>query len=181
MADVGVTLGGFVVEGAGPGDNLGASVGGGFDLNADGVDDGLIGAPFADTAAGTPTNAGETYVISPLHPDEVVQLTLQKLPGGSVRVEWSVTDLTASYNVYRGLLSALRSAGGVKTSAMSHAACSYAAGVDADADQLPDYDDATPAPAVGEAFVYLVTARNVQGEGSLGAGTPTRINDAQCP
>ena len=62
---------------------------------------------------------------------------------------------------------------------MTHLACGT--NVDADADLLPDYDDAAASPAVGEAFVYLVTARNAQGEGPLGSGTPTRSNDAQCP
>ena len=178
LADVGGTIAGFVVEGAEAGDNLGASVGGGQDVNADGVADGLVGAPFADTGTGTPANAGATYVLSPLHPDEVQQLNVQKL-GGTARLEWSVPDLAATYNVYSGLLSAVRSNAGVRTSAMTHLACG--ANVDLDADLLPDYDDATAGPAVGEAFVYLVTARNVQGEGPLGSGTPTRSNDAQCP
>jgi hypothetical protein len=178
LAEVGGSIAGFVVEGAEAGDNLGASVGGGQDVNADGVDDGLVGAPFADTGAGTPANAGATYVISPLHPDEVAQLLIQKLGGTTARLEWSVPDLAATYNVYRGLLSAVRSGGGVRTSAMTQLACGSTA--DADADQLPDLDDAAE-PAAGEAFVYLVTARNVQGEGPIGAGTPTRSNDAQCP
>jgi hypothetical protein len=178
LTDVGGSIAGFVVEGAEAGDNLGASVGGGQDVNADGVADGLVGAPFADTGAGTPANAGATYVLSPLHPDEVMSLHLQQL-GGTTRLEWSVPDLAANYNVYSGLLSTVRSNGGVRTSAMTHLACST--NVDADADLLPDYDDATASPAVGEAFVYLVTARNVQGEGPLGSGTPTRSNDAQCP
>jgi len=178
LADVGGSIAGFVVEGAEAGDNLGASVGGGQDVNADGVDDGLVGAPFADTGAGTPANAGATYVISPLHPDEVAQLLIQKLGGTTARLEWSVPDLAATYNVYRGLLSAVRSGGGVRTSAMTQLACGST--VDADADQLPDFDDAAE-PGADEAFVYLVTARNVQGEGPIGSGTPTRSNDAQCP
>jgi hypothetical protein len=178
LSDVGGSIAGFVVEGAEAGDNLGASVGGGQDVNADGVADGLVGAPFADTGAGTPSNAGATYVISPLHPDEVQQLRVA-IVGGTTRLEWSVPDLAATYNVYSGLLSAVRSNAGVRTSSMTHLACGT--NVDSDADLLPDYDDVAAGPAVGEVFVYLVTARNVQGEGPLGAGTPTRSNDAQCP
>jgi hypothetical protein len=178
LDDVGGSIAGFVVEGAEAGDNLGASVGGGQDVNADGVDDGLVGAPFADTGTGTPANAGATYVLSPLHPDEVLQLRIQKIAGPSARVEWSVTDLAAGYNVYRGLLSTVRLTFGVRTSSMTQLACG--ATIDADADQLPDHDDAS-IPGIGDGFVYLVTARNVQGEGLIGAGTPTRSNDAQCP
>jgi hypothetical protein len=178
LTDVGGSIAGFIVEGAEAGDNLGASVGGGQDVNADGVADGLVGAPFADTGAGTPANAGATYVLSPLHPDDVQQLHVQ-IVGGATRLEWSVPDLAAGYNVYSGLLSTLRSNAGVRTSSMTHLACGT--NIDADADLLPDYDDATADPAVGEAFVYLVTARNVRGEGPLGSGAPTRSNDAQCP
>jgi hypothetical protein len=150
LDDVGDAIDGFIIEGASAGDNLGASVGGGFDLNADGVDDGLVGAPFADTDVTTPTNAGETYVVSP-----------------------PVPDLANTYNVYRGLLSTLVPAGIVKTSDMTQLACGIS---------TPDRDDATMPPA-GNAWFYLVTAENLQGEGPLGpAGTiPPRINDVQCP
>lgn len=87
-------------------------------------------------------------------------------------------DLGVTYNVYRGLLSTLVPAGIVKTSNMTQLAC----GIATDADLLPDPDDATLPPA-GNAWFYLVTARNLQGEGPLGpAGhVPHLINDLQCP
>jgi hypothetical protein len=179
LEDVGDTIAGFAVDGAAPGDHLGASVGGGFDLNADGVDDGLVGAPFADTAAATPQDAGETYVISPIQPDEVVLLWLEELPAGT-RLEWTVSDLAASYNVYRGLLATARAEGQVRTSDMTQLACGI--DTDSDLDQLPDTDD--PAvPAAGSCFFYLVSAENAQGEGPLGPANadPAPVNDAQCP
>jgi hypothetical protein len=55
---------GAVVIGFEEGDQLGASVSGGFDVNADGRVDALVGAPFGDVLATTPSNAGESYVIS---------------------------------------------------------------------------------------------------------------------
>ncbi len=52
---------GFVVRGIAPGDFSGEEVAGGADLNADGIDDVVIGAGFAD--GGGLSEAGETYVI----------------------------------------------------------------------------------------------------------------------
>ncbi len=181
LADVGQTVAGFVIEGAAAGDGLGASVGGGFDLNADGVADGLAGAPFADAQAATIRDAGSIYVVSPIRPTEVLQLRLEDLGGGATRLEWSVPNLAASYNVYRGSLSTLSTAGMLRTSDMTQLACGIFS--DADLDQLPDTTDAEPPPAVGDAFVYLVTAKNFQGEGPLGppGAQPPRTNDAQCP
>jgi hypothetical protein len=180
LDDVGVTIDGFIVEGGAAGDNLGATVGGGYDLNADGIDDGLVGAPFADNDPGTPTNAGETYVLSPLRPGEVTGLEVADLGGGIARIEWSPTDLAGSYNVYRGLVSTSRAAGSARTSDMTQLACGVS--TDSDADLLPDFDDAAN-PLVGEAWFYLVTARSLQGEGPLGpiGATPARVNDLQCP
>ena len=64
---------------------------------------------------------------------------------------------------------------------MTQLACGIA--TDADADQLPDYDDAGPNPAMGDARFYLVTASNALGEGPIGppGAQPPRINDLQCP
>jgi hypothetical protein len=42
-------------------------VDGGGDVNGDGVDDAVAGAPFAESQPGTPEDAGEAYVISPTH------------------------------------------------------------------------------------------------------------------
>ncbi len=180
LNEVGSTIDGFIVEGAGAGDNLGASVGGGHDLNGDGIDDGLVGAPFADSDAGTPADAGETYVISPLRPGEVDDVVVTDLGGGIVRIEWPATDLAYDYNVYRGLVGTLLLQGVAKTSAMTHLACGLVN--DSDADLSPDIDDAAMPPA-GDAWFYLVTARNGRGEGPLGpsgAAVPP-VNDQQCP
>jgi len=52
---------GFVIQDATPGDAFGMSVSGAGDVNGDGYDDVLVGAPGADI--GTTTNAGAAYVI----------------------------------------------------------------------------------------------------------------------
>jgi hypothetical protein len=179
LSAIGETLPGIVIDGAEAGDNLGSSVGGGFDLNADGVDDGLIGAPFADTGAGAAQDSGETYVVSPIQPEEVLGLRLSD-HGAGHRLEWNVPDLAAVYHVYRGLLSTLRSTQFVRTSDMTQLACGV--NDDANGNQLPDLTDAASPPGI-DGFTYLVTAENINGEGPLGpeGHTPARLNDQQCP
>jgi len=178
LSEIGITEPGFRLEGAEAGDQLGSAVSGGADLNADGVDDVVAGAPFADSGAGTPEDAGETYVVSLVTPDEVVTLELGK-DGGTTTLEWTVPDQAGSYNVYRTLMSVLRADGGVRTSSWTQLACGIT--TDANFNQLPDTTDIDdPGAAV---FVYLVTGRNGIGEGPLGTlgATPTRINDGPCP
>lgn len=51
---------GFVIRGDGAGDGAGVSVAGAGDVNGDGANDLIIGAPFGDDGG---TNAGEAYVI----------------------------------------------------------------------------------------------------------------------
>jgi hypothetical protein len=185
LSEVGVTVAGLSVsgaegvDGAEPGDGLGSAVSGGFDLTGDGVDDALVGAPFADAMASIPTDAGQAYVISPVAPAEVVGLVLGK-SGGSAVLEWNVPHRALVYNVYRGLLSTLRAAGQVRTSDMTQLACEIA--TDADADDLPDTTDGA-LPPLGNGFLYLVTAENLSGEGRLGppGATPIRLLDAHCP
>jgi hypothetical protein len=184
LSDVGSTVHGLVVEGFEAGDRLGHSVGGGRDLNADGIADALVGAPFADSLATTPQDAGETYVISPVSPEEVRVLTaIEVFPGSDppfTLLEWTVTDRTPVYNVYRGSMSVVRGSGGVFTSGMTKLACGI--GTDSDDDTMPDTPDAT-VPPMGEAFIYIATGVNVTGEGPLGPPdqSPARVNDAQCP
>jgi len=175
LTDIGQTVAGLVVEGVAEDDNLGSSVGGGADLNADGVDDGIVGAPRADTE--TAENAGETYVISPVQPDEVLGLRLSRV-GGLTRLEWMVTLPTATYNVYRGTLAELRAAQAARTSDMAAVACGV--NNDSNGNQLPDFSQFGQ-PPLGEGFIYLVTAENFNGEGPMGPGNPGRENDDQCP
>ena len=183
LPEIGKTRPGLTVEGRQAGDQLGSSVGGGSDLNADGVSDGLVGAPFADV--GAHADAGEAYVISPIAPSEVVRLLMSKPPGTTI-LEWTVTDRARAYNVYRGRLSRIRAAGVVRTSEIcdTAGACQLACGIntDADLDQLPDTADAALPPAA-DAYVYLVTGINLNGEGPIGpaSAVPQRVNDAQCP
>jgi hypothetical protein len=179
LSEVGTTLSGLVVEGHEAGDALGSSVSGGFDVNADGVDDLLVGAPFADALPTTPLDAGESYVISPVKPDEVVLLNLRDT-GGGTELEWSVPPRAMYYNVYRGAVSVLGAHPEVRTSNMTAWACGI--DDDADSDSLPDTVDSDPLPA-GEGFFYLVTGENATGEGPLGpAGAlPARLLDLQCP
>jgi hypothetical protein len=181
LASIGSTTPGLAVIGAEAGDQLGAAVSGGADVNADGVSDVLVGAPFADPLPTTPANAGATYLISPVLPDEVVLLRLSPFgPTRTTVLEWSVPHLAVSYNVYRGLVSTFRAGGGVRTATMTRLACHLIN--DGDADGLPDTTD-TEIPAVGEPFAYLVTGNNLLGDGPLGGSTTTRLrlNDGPCP
>ena len=179
LSQVGWTIPGIVVDGREAGDALGSAVGGGFDVTGDEVDDALLGAPYADGGS-TPPDAGEAYVLSPLGPGEVARLDLVRRGATSAHVEWSATARATSYNVYRGDVLGLAAAGGVRTSLMPPLACAVDA--DSDADGLPDATDAAP-PSAGAAFAYLVTARNLHGEGPLGAagGGIPRLQDAPCP
>ncbi len=185
LSEIGQTEPGFVIEGLEADDELGASVGGGADLNADGVDDGVVGAPFADSLDEMTDNVGVTYVISPVSPEEVMQLLLDDV-AGTTTLEWTVTDRAQEYNVYRGELSTIRLLGALRTSDMcaTPGACHLTCGMttDADVDELPDTIDAALPPA-GDGFFYLVTGENLTGEGPLApaAATPRRLNDGQCP
>ena len=63
---------GFVIEGAADGDDAGLSVGGGFDLNGDGLADVIVGAPRNDDGGGT---AGAAYVVYGSRPGSAVNRT----------------------------------------------------------------------------------------------------------
>ncbi|MGD8497160.1 MAG: Ig-like domain-containing protein [Gemmatimonadales bacterium] len=179
LSDVGTTEPGLVVDGAEAGDQLGSAVSGGVDLNGDGVDDALVGAPYADASGALPQDAGVTYVVSPVLPEEVVQLRLDPY-GPDTLIEWSVPDQAASYNVYRGSIALILTERGVHTASWVQLDCGIA--TNHDADMLPDtLDDELPLP--NEIFTYLVTANNALGESTLGTRgmAPARINDGACP
>ena len=61
LADVSAGLGGVVINGAAAGDRSGLRVADAGDVNGDGIDDVIIGAPAADPTAGT--DAGRSYVV----------------------------------------------------------------------------------------------------------------------
>ena len=179
LSDIGHVSPGVAVNGFEAGDDLGRSVGGGLDVNGDGIDDALVGAPLADALAGTQSNAGEAYVISPLTPGEV-PLLLVTHTGGITTLEWDVADRAFLHSVYRGTVTSVIAMGGVFTSATTKLACGIS--TDVDMDGMPDTTDATSPPVDG-IFYYLVTGRNLLGEGPLGPPglVPPRINDSQCP
>jgi hypothetical protein len=179
LSDIGGGSPGVAVEGVEAGDDLGRSVGGRFDVNGDGIDDALVGAPLADSLAGTPANAGEAYVISPLGAGEVPLLLLTDT-GGWTKLEWQVAPRALRYNVYRGTIASVIGLRGVFTSAATQLACGIS--TDADTNGLPDFPDPS-IPGPGSIAYYLVTGRNLLGEGPLGppASVPPRINDSQCP
>ncbi len=179
LGGIGQSVDGLVVTGADPNDQLGFSVGGAQDVNGDGIADALLGAPFGDTDPNTPPDAGETYVISPYTPAEV-QLLDATQAGAVTRLEWTVTNRTIAYNLYRGVLSELRAARGVRTSDMVQLVCG--GNTDSNMNGLPDLTDMLT-PAVGEGFYYLATGSSVLGEGPIAPPgiVPARYNDAQCP
>ena len=61
LGDVFIGVGGFTIFGEGFDDNAGASVAAAQDVNGDGLDDVLLGAPLAD--AGGADNSGRCYVV----------------------------------------------------------------------------------------------------------------------
>ncbi len=71
-------------------------------------------------------------------------------------------------------------AGYVSTSGMTTIHCGI--NLDIDADGSPDAV-ATGTLAAGDLMLYLVTAKNLFGEGPLGPpnDAPSRVNDAACP
>ena len=66
LVNVALGVGGFVIHGADVGDESGYSVSSAGDVNGDGFDDLIIGAPDADgpgAAPGTRPGAGDSYVV----------------------------------------------------------------------------------------------------------------------
>ncbi len=147
LSDVGSSLPGFVVVGSEAGDQVGEAVAGGFDVNADGIADALVGAPAADTLDSTPANAGETYVVSPVAPGEVANVEFPDM-GAVSAIEWDEADRALSYNVYRGNLASLIPQGVLKTSSMTLLACNVT--TDTDMDGRPDITDVNIPPIGGQ-------------------------------
>jgi Ca2+-binding RTX toxin-like protein len=63
LGDVAAGTGGFVIHGEDAGDRSGHSVASASDINGDGFDDLIVGAPIADGAGNGKYQAGESYVI----------------------------------------------------------------------------------------------------------------------
>jgi hypothetical protein len=170
---IGSDLPGLVIDGVAKDGGLGTAVGGGGDVNGDGVDDAVAGAP------GVPPDPGGAYVFSPLLPDPVDSLVVERRPWG-LELEWNAPDRAVTYNVHLGTITRLRMAGRVRTSDMAPDLCAIDGSSDGDA--RPDAA-AHGTPAVGETIIYLVTAENWFGESVLGpsSGAPARIHDRRCP
>jgi hypothetical protein len=178
LSDIGVTIAGFKIAGVQAGMQLGGSVGGGFDVNGDGLSDALFGAPRADRG-GPLVDAGIAYVLSPVSPPEVALLKLQR-NGATTTLEWTRAARAVGYNVYRESVATLSSVQRMRTSDALQLSCGI--NTDTDSDGLPDTTDAA-SPAPGQAFAYVVTGKNLHGESLLGItrGASTRLNDAPCP
>ncbi|MEE9294429.1 MAG: VCBS repeat-containing protein [Phycisphaerae bacterium] len=63
LADVAAGSGGFVINGIDPYDLSGSSVSGAGDVNGDGLDDLIVGAPYAANPPDNLFGAGESYVV----------------------------------------------------------------------------------------------------------------------
>ena len=63
LSTIAAGTGGFVLYGVDPDDRAGISVASAGDINGDGFDDLLIGAPRADAAGNATADAGDTYVV----------------------------------------------------------------------------------------------------------------------
>jgi FG-GAP repeat len=63
LTDVAAGTGGFVIHGQDASDRSGYSVASAGDINGDGFDDLIIGAPFADGPGNTRSYAGDSYVV----------------------------------------------------------------------------------------------------------------------
>ncbi len=183
IGTVGVSTPGLVLEGTEVGGALGGSVAGGGDVNGDGIPDLVAGGPFVDAPdPGQPgaflVDAGSVIVAGLAIPSEAAP-TSGNVSFSGDDLEWDPTPGATRYNIYRGLISVLRSNGRVRTSQMTCVANDTAQ--DLDFDGLPDFTDPTYPPS-GQAFYYLVTAENRFGEGSLGfdSGGLERVNDAPC-
>jgi hypothetical protein len=99
---------------------------------------------------------------------------------GATLLEWDAVDRAIVYNVYRGTVSQLATAGAVRTSDTTPVGCATNGDLDLDGD--PDFP-AAGAPSSNQVSFYLVTAENRFGESPLAPpGTsPPRVNDAPCP
>lgn len=185
--DAGQAFPGSTLEGDEKDGALGLAVGGGADVNGDALPDLLAGAPLMNPPdplrpGGTLTDGGESLVLSLTPPPQAgIEGAAPLTIAGPARdfLEWGPVNRATRYNVYRGLLSALRLDGRVFTS--SAVCLKDDTTSDSDSDGAPDLTDAD-VPPLGDGFYYLVTAENDAGEGPLGVDGEglQRINNSPC-
>ncbi|MDJ0746877.1 MAG: calcium-binding protein [Xenococcaceae cyanobacterium MO_167.B27] len=93
---------GFIIPGIDQGDNLGRSVSSAGDINGDGIDDLIIGAPFAD-AAYSYSSEGEAYVVFGSNQGFDSELDLTTLDGTN---GFTISGLDSFDNLGRSVSSA---------------------------------------------------------------------------
>ena len=93
---------GFIIPGIDQGDNLGRSVSSAGDINGDGIDDLIIGAPFAD-AAYSYSSEGEAYVVFGSNEGFDAELDLTTLDGSN---GFTISGLDSFDNLGRSVSSA---------------------------------------------------------------------------
>jgi hypothetical protein len=139
------------------------------DLDHDGIGDACDADIDGDGAANASDCAPYDATVWS-QPDEARSLGLEN--AGATRLTWTPQAQGAIYDVAGGTLSQLRADG-----AATGASCL------AGGQAQPSWDDARPAPPLGDGFYYLVRARNACGAGAYGTASSgaERLPVLPCP